>query len=230
MKEKQIYIADDELNICSILKSFLDQAGYAVDIFLNGQDILAAHRRAPADLLIIDIMMPELDGFALCAALRAESSVPVIIISAMDGEQDKITGLTLGADDYLTKPFSPMELVARVNGLFRRIEMDRRSVRSHTMIRIQDLRIHPESFRVETGDQTVSLTGMEFLLLKYLAENRNRAVSREELLEKVWKFENPVETRATDDMIKRVRKKLMNAGSALKIETIWGYGFKILEE
>lgn len=230
MAGKQIYIADDELNICSILQSFLVKAGYAVAVFANGRDILEAHRRTPADLLIIDVMMPELDGFALCAAIRMESSVPVIIISARDGEQDKIKGLTLGSDDYLTKPFSPMELVARVNGLFRRIEMDRRPLKGPEEIRVQDVRIYPESFRVETGDRTVNLTGMEFSLLRYLAENRNRAVSREELLEKVWKFEFQVETRATDDMIKRVRKKLAEAGSALKIETIWGYGFKVSEE
>lgn len=230
MSRKVIYIADDEVNICNILKSFLVQAGYRVHIFSTGRDVLEAHRNSPADLLIIDIMMPKLDGFTLCAMLRVESHVPIIIISAMDTEQDKVKGLTLGGDDYLTKPFSPMELVARVSGLFRRIEMDTRSSGTQSGIQVKDIRIHPESFRVESRGMTVNLTGMEFSLLSYLVENRNRAVSREELLGKVWGFETHVVTRATDDMIKRIRKKLMEAGSVLKIETIWGYGFKIPEE
>lgn len=230
MTAKRIYIADDEVNICHILQSFLSQAGYRVEVFYSGQDILTAQRKSPADLMIIDIMMPEVDGFTLCDTLRKESNVPIIIISAMDGEQDKIKGLTLGGDDYLTKPFSPVELVARVNGLFRRIEMDRAAPKSHSAILIKDIRIHPDTFSVEAGSHSVNLTGMEFSLFKYLVENRNRAVSREELLDKVWGFEVPVETRATDDMIKRIRKKLLEAGSELKIETVWGYGFKVIEE
>lgn len=230
MRGKQIYIADDEVNICSILNSFLTRAGYNVTAFTTGKAILEAQRRAPADLLIIDIMMPELDGFSLCQALRAESGVPIIMISAMDGEKDKIKGLTLGSDDYLTKPFSPMELVARVNGLFRRVEMDLKPVKPTGEIRIRDVRICPDTFRVEADGRPVNLTGMELSLLRYLADNRDRAVSREELLDKVWGFETHVATRATDDMIKRIRKKLAEAGSVLKIETIWGYGFKIPEE
>ncbi len=230
MTGKQIYIADDEVNICSILRSFLVQADYSVTVFPNGKEVLAAHRKNPADLLIIDIMMPELDGFSLCATLRAESNVPIIIISAMDGEVDKIKGLTLGGDDYLTKPFSPMELVARVSGLFRRIAMASAPEKNQTVIHVKDLCIHPQTFRVEVGKHAVNLTGMEFSLLRYLVENKSRAVSREELLDKVWGFETHVETRATDDMIKRIRKKLADAHSSLKIETIWGYGFKIPEE
>lgn len=230
MGAKRIYIADDEVNIGNILRSFLSQAGYQVEVFYNGKELLKAHEEIPADLLIIDIMMPEIDGFTLCKKLRAESSVPIIIISAMDSEQDKINGLTLGGDDYLTKPFSPVELVARVKGLFRRIEMDSLAPKNNSEIHVRDLRIRPETFSVEAGERIVNLTGMEFSLLKYLVVNRNRAISREELLDKVWGFEVAVETRATDDMIKRIRKKLSEAGSELKIETVWGYGFRIIEE
>jgi DNA-binding response OmpR family regulator len=230
MEGKRIYIADDEINICGILKSFLDQAGFQTDVFQSGTTVLEAHRKNPADLLIIDIMMPGMDGFTLCETLRREGGVPIIIISAMDGEGDKIKGLTLGGDDYLTKPFSPMELVARVKGLFRRIALDTGTPKSTEGFRIGDVQIQPEAFRASVGERIINLTGMEFSLLLYLVENRSRAVSREELLGRVWGFESPVETRATDDMIKRIRKKMLEAGSVLKIQTIWGYGFKFPEE
>lgn len=230
MRAKRIYIADDEVNIGNILRSFLSQAGYQVEVFYNGEDIWKAHGEIPADLLIIDIMMPKIDGFTLCNKIREESNVPIIIISAMDSEQDKIKGLTLGGDDYLTKPFSPVELVARVKGLFRRIQMDSITPKNNNEILVRDLRIRPETFSVEIENRPVNLTGMEFSLLKYLVMNRNRAISREELLDKVWGFEVAVETRATDDMIKRIRKKLSEAGSELKIETVWGYGFRVIEE
>lgn len=112
--KKLIYIADDEVNICNIIKSFLVKEGYEVETFNDGRKILEAFNKRPADMLIIDIMMPELDGFSLCSSIREKSKVPVIIVSAKDTETDKIAGLTLGSDDYLTKPFSPMELIARI--------------------------------------------------------------------------------------------------------------------
>ncbi len=227
MDKKLIYIADDEVNICNIIKSFLLKEGYEVETFNNGRSILEAFNAKPADMLVIDIMMPQIDGFSLCSTIRQKSPVPIIIVSAKDTEPDKIAGLALGSDDYLTKPFSPMELVARVKSIFRRIEMDKsKAVVSH-IVRISDILINPDTKQVECDGKNVGLTGMEFSLLHYLAENKTRAVSRSELLDKVWGFENEVETRATDDMIKRIRKKLSDAGSHLKIETVWGFGFKI---
>lgn len=171
--------------------------------------------------------MPEIDGYSLCSLVRKQSSVPIIIVSAKDTEPDKITGLTLGSDDYLTKPFSPMELIARIKSIFRRIELDKTYTPNNQAINIGDISINPQVKQAEFGSKNIGLTGMEFSLLYYLIINRNRAVSRSELLEKIWGFENDVETRATDDMIKRIRKKLSDAGSALKIHTVWGFGFKI---
>jgi len=114
MEKKLVYIADDEINICNIMKSFLIKEGYEVETFYDGRSILEAFQIRPADMLIIDIMMPEIDGYSLCSFIRQKSSVPIIIVSAKDTEPDKIAGLTLGSDDYLTKPFSPMELIASV--------------------------------------------------------------------------------------------------------------------
>lgn len=230
MNKKLIYIADDEINICNIIKSFLIKEGYDVETFNDGRSIFEAFNLRPADMLVIDIMMPEMDGYAICSLIRQKSSVPIIIVSAKDTEPDKIVGLTLGGDDYLTKPFSPMELIARVKSIFRRIEMDKNNVGRNSIVKVSDISINLGTKQAEFAGKNIGLTGMEFSLLYYLADNKNRSVSRSELLDKVWGFENEVETRATDDMIKRIRKKLCDAGSVLKIDTIWGYGFKLQDK
>lgn len=230
MDKKLIYVADDEINICNIIKSFLIKEGFDVEAFNNGRSILDAFNEKPADMLIIDIMMPEIDGFSICSQVRQKSSVPIIIVSAKDTEPDKIAGLTLGSDDYLTKPFSPMELVTRVKSIFRRIDLDKNHDKINQIITISDISINMDTKQVESNGKDIGLTGMEFSLLNYLANNRSRAVSRRELLDKIWGFESEVETRATDDMIKRIRKKLSDAGSALKIDTVWGFGFRIQEQ
>ncbi len=227
MDKKLIYIADDEVNICNIIKSFLIKEGYEVESFNNGRSLLEAFNSNPADMLVIDIMMPELDGFSLCAEIRQKSPVPIIIVSAKDTDTDKIAGLSLGSDDYLTKPFSPMELIARVKSIFRRIELDSTRDNEIDEIKVADIIINRATKQAETNGKNLGLTGMEFSLFNYMVKNKNRAVSRSELLDKVWGFENEVETRATDDMIKRIRKKLFDSGSTLKIETVWGFGFKI---
>jgi DNA-binding response OmpR family regulator len=227
---KLIYIADDEVNICNIIKSFLIKEGYEVETFNDGRSILDSFNEKPADMLVIDVMMPELDGFSLCSAIRQKSSVPIIIVSAKDTEPDKVAGLTLGSDDYLTKPFSPMELVARIKSIFRRIELDRSRDTQAGILTVADVEINTDLKQAEVGGKNIGLTGMEFALLHYLAENKNKAVSRSELLDKIWGFENEVETRATDDMVKRIRKKLSDSGSDLKIETVWGFGFKVEEK
>ena len=227
MDKKLIYIADDEINICNIIKSFLIKDGFDVEIFNDGLSILEAFNKKQADMLILDIMMPEIDGYALCSLIRLKSCVPIIIVSAKDTEADKISGLKLGSDDYLTKPFSPLELIARINSIFRRIDLDKTSTNSNQIVKFSDILINFDTKQVEVNNTPLNLTVMELSLLYYLITNKNRAISRSELLDKVWGFENKVETRATDDMIKRIRKKLSDVGSELKIDTIWGFGFTI---
>jgi len=227
MDKKIIYIADDEINICNIIKSFLIKDGFDVETFNDGRSILEAFNKKQADMLIIDIMMPEIDGYALCSLIRLKSCVPIIIVSAKDTEADKIAGLKLGSDDYLTKPFSPLELIARINSIFRRIDLDKTSTNSNQIVKFSDIIINFDTKQVEVNNAPLNLTVMELSLLYYLIKNKNRAISRSELLDKVWGFENKVETRATDDMIKRIRRKLSDVGSELKIDTIWGFGFTI---
>jgi two-component system, OmpR family, response regulator len=230
MDKKLIYIADDEINICNIIKSFLIKDGFDVEIFNDGCSVLDAFNRNQADMLILDIMMPEIDGYALCSLIRLKSSVPIIIVSAKDTESDKIAGLKLGGDDYLTKPFSPMELIARINSIFRRINFNKPSASTSKIAKLFDVSINFDTKQVTVNGTPLNLTVMELSLLYYLIKNKNRAISRDELLDKVWGFENKVETRATDDMIKRIRKKLSDARSDLKIDTIWGFGFTIKYE
>ncbi|OOM16410.1 response regulator transcription factor [Clostridium saccharobutylicum] len=230
MDKKLIYIADDEINICNIIKSFLIKEGFDVETFTDGRSVLDAFNKKQADMLILDISMPEIDGYALCSLFRLKSCVPIIIVSAKDTELDKITGLKLGCDDYLTKPFSPLELIARVNSIFRRIKLDKSSIKDSKIAKIFDISINLNTKQAEANGIDLNLTVMELSLLHYLIKNRNRAVSRSELLDKVWGFEHKVETRATDDMIKRIRKKLSDAGSVLKIHTIWGFGFTIKDK
>ena len=227
MNKKLIYIADDEINICSIIKSFLIKEGFEVEIFTDGRSVLEAFHERQADMLILDIMMPEIDGYALCSLIRLKSCVPIIIVSAKDTESDKIAGLKLGSDDYLTKPFSPLELIARINSIFRRIELDKTPIINNQIVKISDILINLDTKQAEVNRNPLNLTVMELSLLHYLIKNKNKAISRSELLDKVWGFENKVETRATDDMIKRIRKKLSDVNSELIIHTVWGFGFTI---
>lgn len=226
MQDKLIYIADDEANIRNIISSFLLKEGFKVEKFENGKDLLDAFTKKNSDMIILDIMMPQMDGYSLCNNIRKISPVPIIIVSAKDSETDKIAGLMLGGDDYLTKPFSNMELIARIKSLFRRIEIDLNLISSNQN-NFKDLSFDLESNRVLKEDDDLNLTMMEFKVFHYLYLNQNRSVSRDELLDKIWGFEKSVETRATDDMIKRIRKKLTSVNSIVKIETIWGFGFKL---
>jgi DNA-binding response OmpR family regulator len=226
MKKKLIYMADDEINICNLIENYLSKEGFEVKTFLDGESLLGAFNKSKPDMVITDIMMPKINGYNLCTSIRNQSNIPIIILSAKSSEPDKITGLSLGSDDYLTKPFSPMELVARVKSIFRRIELDK-SEKTENIIQIHDLTINPNTRIIESNEKNLGLTGMEFSLFYYLSANQNRAVSRNELLENIWGFETEVETRATDDMVKRIRKKLLVVGSKVKIVTLWGFGFKI---
>jgi two-component system, OmpR family, response regulator len=225
MKGKKIYIADDERNIRELIKTFLERESYDVSAFADGLALMKAFESDPADMLILDVMMPGVDGYTLCSAIRSKSNVPIMIVSAKDGETDRIAGLMLGSDDYMVKPFSPVELVLRVKALFRRIEQD--SSTPVNTLEYGDIVLNQEGKKAECGGTDLALTVMEMDFLSYMIKNSTRAVSRDELLNRVWGFESEADTRATDDMVKRVRKKLAAADSTVSIETVWGFGFKL---
>lgn len=225
---KVIYIADDEENIRNLVKTFLESNDYIVEDFENGDLLLERFKEKEADLVIIDIMMHGLDGFEICTKLREISIVPIIMLTARDSDIDYIKGLTIGSDDYLTKPFSPMALVMRVKAIFRRIEFQNSQKEKNLSLNYGDIEINCKNKSVICNDEILNLTPNEYNLLTYLFENKDKAISREELLNKVWGYESDVETRAVDDTIKRLRKKLLS--TKVKIETVWGFGFRLKEK
>lgn len=227
---KLVYIADDEANIRRLVKMFLENEGYKVKDFENGNLLLSEFEKKVCDLVILDIMMPGDDGFEICTQLRKNSTVPIIMLTARDSDIDYITGLTLGSDDYFTKPFSPMALVMRVKAIFRRIDFERNKIDSideQLELCYGDIIINKGSKIVYYKNNVLDLTPNEFNLLSYMFENKERAVSREELLNKVWGYGSEVETRAADDTVKRLRKKIIDTNIA--IETVWGFGFRLKE-
>ncbi len=226
--QKKIYIADDEYNIRELIKSFLKNAGFIVEAFSNGDSLYEAFLIEPPDLIVLDIMMPGTDGLMLCTKIRETSGIPIIIVSARDSELDRITGITIGSDDYLVKPFSPIELVARINALFRRMNFDQSSRKlAQEQVVFGEMTILPKTREVQYRGKPVDISPTEYAFLLYLFQHQDRAVSRDELLKNVWQFETQVDTRATDDVVKRLRKKLTKTN--VRIEAVWGFGFKLEE-
>ena len=227
--EKMIYIADDEPHIKELIRSFLEKENYDVQAFENGDDLYKAFTKKAPDLVILDIMMPGTDGLTICTKIRQTSSVPIIILTARDSDADYIAGITLGSDDYFTKPVSPMQLVMRVRAIFRRIDMDKKPP-SNQVLNYANIEVYLAGKTVTNKDtnEEIQLTPNEFNMLVYLMENQNRAVSRDELLDKIWGFSADIETRVADDTVKRLRKKL--SGSNLIVDTVWGYGFRLKDK
>ena len=214
--QKLIYIADDEQNIRQMMKAFLESEGYAVEVFSNGAEIRRAVRQKTPDMIILDVMMPGEDGFSLCTSFRRESGIPIMIVSAKDSPLDRVTGITLGSDDYITKPFLPLELIARVKALFRRAELS------------APQELYQKERKVFVENEEFPVTPTEFEFLRYLIEREDAAVPKEELLEHVWECRGiKEEQRMPDDLVKRLRKKLKARNSTARVETVWGYGYRL---
>ncbi len=226
--KRTIYIADDEQNIREAIKTFLESEGYDVTAFENGDLLLEAFQKYACDLVIIDVMMPGSSGFTICTEIRKVSTVPIIMLTARDSDLDYATGLSLGSDDYFTKPFSAISLVMRVKSIFRRIEFEKQNAdhkEDERKLSFGDIIIDTKGKSVTVDGEEVLLTPNEYGLLKYLIEKNDQAVSRDELLESIWGYNTEIETRATDDTVRRLRKKLEN--SNVSIEAVWGFGFRL---
>ena len=224
-----IYLADDEKSIRELLHSFLASDGYTVRSFENGDALLEAFRQESAELVILDIMMPGTDGLAVCRELRSVSDIPIILLTAKDSELDYVMGISQGSDDYLTKPFRPTILLMKVKALLRRVEMDRgkTAAEEEDELHYVDIRYSATENAVLCGSTIVALTQTELRLLSYMMKQPEKAYSREELLSAVWGFDSEVETRVTDETLRRIRKKLLQAGSTVSVSTIWGFGYKL---
>jgi two-component system alkaline phosphatase synthesis response regulator PhoP len=212
---------DDEESILDVVMAYLRQEGYQVHSAMDGLSGLRAARTLKPDVIVLDVMLPGMDGLELLAQLRRESSAYVIMLSARSEETDKIIGLSVGADDYLTKPFSPRELVARVKAALRRIQAG--ATPDTDMLIFQRLRIDRRSRQVWVDDQPVALTAVEFDLLRTLAEHRGAVLSREQLLQQVWGYDFYGEERVVDVHIGHIRQKL---GDDRFIVTVRGVGYR----
>lgn len=222
---RRIYAADDERNIRNLVKTFLEREGYDVEAFATGDDLLEAFRVREPDLVILDIMMPGLDGFEVCSRIRESSTVPIIMLTARDTDASLVTGITLGSDEYFTKPFSPLSLVMRVKAIFRRMDLYSGNGQASAVLEYAGVRLDPDSMTVTVNEEELDLSPNEFSLLSYLMKNPQRAVPREELLDRIWGYETAIETRVADDTVKRLRRKI--ADTRMVVETVWGYGFRL---
>jgi two-component system alkaline phosphatase synthesis response regulator PhoP len=225
MAGELILLVDDEPNIVELAKIYLEREGFRTRPVLDGPAALAAVQQEPPALVVLDLMLPGLDGYEVCKRLRAGSDVPIIMLTARDEDIDKIIGLELGADDYMTKPFNPRELAARVKAILRRSERSARAEKPAGPLHVGDVTIDPARREVTAAGRPVGLRAKEFDLLLALAEHRGLVLSREKLLDLVWGFDFAGQTRTVDVHVAHLRKLL--AGSRAVIETVTGVGYKL---
>jgi DNA-binding response OmpR family regulator len=225
MVNETILVVDDERHIVELAQMYLEQAGYRVDCAGDGQEALRQTRQVRPALVVLDLMLPGLDGWEVCRRLRAESDVPIIMLTARSDDVDRIVGLELGADDYVTKPFNPRELVARVRAVLRRYQ---KSVRPQQTLILGQLSVDPASREVRVGDRLLVLRPREFDLLLTLVEHQGLVMSRDQLLDLVWGYDFPGGTRTVDAHISQLRSHLEQ--SQVVIETHRGIGYKLMCE
>ena len=220
---KTILVVDDERNIVDLLRLYLEKEGFVVAAASDGEEALAFHARHDPDLVILDLMLPKIGGFDVCREIRRRGDTPVLILTARSDDVDAIVGLELGADDYVTKPFNPRALVARVKAILRRTEATNRGGRP---MEVGSLRIDPRRREATVGQRRLELRAREFDLLAALARDPGVVLTRDALLEGVWGTDFPGETRTVDVHVAEVRKKL--GGDGPPIETVRGHGYRLV--
>ena len=228
MARNKILVVDDEKNIVDIVKAYLEKDGYRITVAYDGETALKKAQRESPSMVVLDLMLPGISGWDVCRILREKSDIPIIMLTARDEVTDKIVGLELGADDYVTKPFDPKELNSRVKAVLRRTG-NKKAPKS--VIQIGDLSIDVETHHVQRGNKTVELTATEFELLKVLAENPGRVYSRMQLLDSIQDDSYEGYERTIDSHIKNLRKKIEPDPSCPKyIVTVYGVGYRLLEQ
>ena len=225
MGNETILVVDDEANIRDLAQLYLEKDGYRVVTAVDGLQALDMIKHESPALMVLDLMLPELDGWEVCRRVRAESSLPILMLTARDDDIDKIVGLEMGADDYLTKPFNPRELVARVRAILRRL-VSQTGPTAMQARQLGNVIVDPTSREVTVADVRVALRTKEFDLLLTLMDHLNIVLSRDQLLDLVWGYEFYGQTRTVDVHIAHLRDKLSD--STLTIETVWGMGYKLV--
>ena len=229
---QKILVVDDEQSIVTLLKYNLETAGYIVEVAYDGEEALKKVETEQPELIVLDVMLPKKDGIEVCKTIRSDKNlVPILMLTAKDDEFDRVLGLELGADDYMTKPFSPREVVARVKAILRRSqfvnEIEKEYVDDEDII-IGSIRIRPEFFEVYKEDELLELTPKEFELLLYLIERQGRVITREHMLNSVWNYEFAGDSRIVDVHISHLRDKLEeNPKQPKLIKTVRGLGYKL---
>ena len=224
----KILLVEDEKTLAKALKFSLEKEGFTVDVAYDGEEGLQALARAAPDLIILDLMLPKIDGYEFCRRLRRSSDVPIIMLTARNEDIDKILGLELGADDYMTKPFNTRELLARIKAILRRAGQAELGARK--TIRMGNLQVDLIRHRVTMEDREIPLTSREYALISFLASNPGRVYSREQLLEQVWGYDFCGDARTVDVHIRHLREKLEEHPAEPRyILTVWGAGYKFKE-
>lgn len=218
----KVLIVDDDENISEVINMYLKSSGYSTKVALDGKQAEEVYLEYKPDIVLLDVMIPYIDGIDILKWIRKQGETPVIMITAKGDTFDKVLALELGADDYIVKPFEPKELLARVKAVLRRYSSD--NVKSE-IIKLSDLSIDSTSYKVIYNGEDIKMPPKEFELLYYLANNKNKVFTREQLLCEVWGYDYPGDSRTVDVHIKRLREKL-SGGENWQIETVWGVGYK----
>ncbi len=227
MHEK-ILLVEDEKTLAKALKFSLEKEGFQVDVAYDGEEAVRAIKNEEPDLVVLDLMLPRMDGFEVCRSIRRGSDIPIIMLTARSEDIDKILGLELGADDYITKPFNTRELLARIKAILRRTGQHAGPAKK--ILRYGDLQIDFARHKVTVGERVVLLTSREYALLSFLASNPGRVYSREQLLEQVWGYNYCGDARTVDVHIRHLREKIEeNPAEPRLILTVWGTGYKFRE-
>lgn len=226
--KKMIYVCDDDKNISELIKMYLENDGFDVETFDNAEKLLNAVKKKEPNLITLDIMLPGMDGFNALTKIREKSELPVILVSAKDQEVDKVRGFNEGSDDYIVKPFMPLELVARVKNVLRRSEkMPVKKVeKPKKIIDFSNMTIDTGLMQIMINKKPVAFTNIEYKFLLYMFERQKEAVTKKDILADVWGYEED-DNRVIDDLLKRLRKKLDENKAKISIDTIWGVGYRL---
>ncbi len=220
---QRVLVVDDDRNICEIIRLYLEKEGFEVIIANDGQEAIDAFREKTPSVVLLDVMMPKMDGFQVCREIRRVSSIPIMMLTAKGETFDKVLGLELGADDYMVKPFDNKELVARIKAILRRYDPKDSTDRE---IIYPNIVINLTNYELKISGESVDIPPKELELLYFLATNPNKVFTREQLLETVWGFDYFGDSRTVDVHVKRLREKIDGASDTWSLKTVWGVGYK----
>ena len=223
----KILVVDDDLNICELLKLYLENEGYTAYVANDGQAAVDMFNEKSPDLVLLDIMLPKMDGWQVCREIRKTSSVPIIMLTAKGETFDKVLGLELGADDYVTKPFDSKEVMARIKAVLRRAKGEsENSASEKKIVKYDKLEINIENYELKVDGKVIDTPPKELELIYHFASNPNRVYTRDQLLDEVWGFDYYGDSRTVDVHVKRLREKLEGASDKWSLKTVWGVGYK----